>query len=584
MFSSRIVVKLTLWIALLSILSASASVYYSYNTSRELLTQSAKERLSTATGVLANRYNFFIADIAKDLVFLSKLPAIEEIFSADNTQDINQARARLGGALSKFLLAHIEYTQVRLINAKNHGREIVRVDKSLYHTLIVEGLALQEKAHFSYVFNTLKLKPGEIYISSIKLNKERGILDDFGKPTIIVATPVYTHENKLLGIIVLNVDLEQMFSLIQTDVDDDIKVIATNAEGDYLIHPDKKKIFGFDKGKRHLLQNDILTAQKIYSGEENKLVSEIADLQSPNKQAVIALEKVTLNALGDQKYIVLGLMTSLDEVHAQSNQLGLNTLKISLLFCALLILIAYFLALRISTPINTMATTFARFKDGDEVPVLAAQSNDELGLLARNFSTMAKKLNNQFVELRNQRRVLHQVAHHDPLTGLPNRLLVEDRISQALIKAKREKSELAIMLIDLDNFKPVNDVYGHDIGDKLLKATAKAMLACVREVDTVARIGGDEFIIVLSSGDLHHHSLSSRHIGRQIAEKIRASLSQSFKIENFKLTISCSIGIALYPSDGTTLEVLTKQADQAMYYAKSMGKNTIKLYSDITVD
>ena len=581
MIRAKIVVKLTLWIALLSILSASVSVYYSYTNSRDLLIKSAKEKLITATQVLANRYSFFIDDIAKDLVFISKLPALEEIVDGQNKQSIKQQKERLGGALSKFLLAHMEYTQVRFIGTQDHGRELVRVDKTTGHTLMVKGLALQEKGHFSYVFNTLKLKPGEIYISSIRLNKERGARSDFGKPTLIAATPVFTESNRLSGLIVINVDLEQMFSLIQTDVSSDIDVIATNAEGDYLIHPDKVKTFGFDKGTRYLIQQDLKASQRIFSGEAAQLSEEITDFSDPTKRAIISLKKIPFNTPAEQKYIVIGLITKLDTTLAESRQLGLNNLKISLGFSCLLILISFLLARTISRPLQLMAKTFENFQDGDALPELPVNTNDELGVLARNFTSMAKKLNAQFDELRNQRRILHRVAHHDALTGLPNRILLEDRMNQAIIKARRDKTEVAVMLVDLDNFKPVNDLYGHDVGDKLLQQVALKMLTAVREVDTVARIGGDEFMIIISSRDQHLTNMDLRLISRQIAEKIRAQLSQPLHIQHHQINISCSIGIALHPQDGSTIDSLTKHADQAMYYAKSAGKNIIKHYSDI---
>jgi diguanylate cyclase (GGDEF)-like protein len=188
------------------------------------------------------------------------------------------------------------------------------------------------------------------------------------------------------------------------------------------------------------------------------------------------------------------------------------------------------------------------------------------------------------MELNTQRQYLHKVAHHDGLTGLPNRILLEDRIEQALISARRDKAEIAVMLIDLDDFKPVNDKYGHDIGDKLLQECAARMLTCIRETDTVARYGGDEFMTIVSARELQLRGMSARHISRQVADKIRTALNQPFKIDNFLLNISCSIGIAIYPQDGDDKNTLIKHADLAMYYAKSTGRNNVKLYTDTQTD
>ena len=580
---SRIVIKLAIWIALLSTLSAGISVYVTYTHGRALLIQSAKDKLATATQVLANRYSFFITDITKDLLFISQLPAINEIASSQTPQTTRH-RERLATALAGFLRSHEEYNQVRFIGARDHGRELVRLDKSQNSVHIVEGIALQEKAHYSYVYNTLQLKPGSVFVSSIRLNKERGLLDGYGKPSVIVATPVYSADNTVFGIIVINVDLEKMFSLIETDVPEGIDVIATNSAGDYILHPDLNKTFGFDKGMRIMMQDDMPISQRIFSGESSRLVAEVPDLYSPEKQAVISLTKVPFAMESDEKYIVLGLVSNLDTVLADSRKLGITSLQISATFGILFVLLSLMLARKITTPLQRMATTFARFKQGDPVPELSTNRDDELGLLARNFSIMAKKLNAQLHELNSQRQYLHKVAHHDALTGLPNRILLEDRIEQALISARRDKAEIAVMLVDLDGFKPINDKYGHDIGDKLLQECAARMLTCIRETDTAARYGGDEFMIIISARDLQLRGMSARHLSRQVAEKIRNALNQSFKIENFLLNISCSIGIALYPQDGDEKNTLIKHADLAMYYAKSTGRNNVKLYTDIQID
>lgn len=583
MMGSRIIIKLTILIALLSILSAGISLYFTYTHGRALLIQSSKDKLATATRVLANRYSFFIADITKDLLFISQLPATDEIASSASPQTAQQ-HLRLANALAGFLRSHEEYNQVRFIGALNHGRELVRLDKSQNTVHMVEGLALQEKAHYSYVYNTLQLKPGSVFVSSIRLNKERGLLDGYGKPSVVVATPVYNASNNVFGVIVINVDLEKMFSLIKTDIPEGIDVIATNSAGDYILHPDLDKTFGFDRGTRFLVQDDMPIAQRIFSGEASYLVAEVPDLHSPDKRAVISLTKVPFAAESDEKYIVLGLMSNLDSVLEDSRRLGVTSLQISISFGILFVLLSLILARKITTPLQRMATTFARFKQGDPVPELSINRNDELGLLARNFSIMAKKLNAQLMELNTQRQYLHKVAHHDALTGLPNRILLEDRIEQALISARRDKAEIAVMLVDLDDFKPVNDNYGHDIGDKLLQECAARMLTCIRETDTVARYGGDEFMIIISARDLQLRGMSARHLSRQVADKIRNALNQAFKIESYLLNISCSIGIALYPHDGDDKNTLIKHADLAMYYAKSTGRNNVKLYTDVQID
>lgn len=166
-----------------------------------------------------------------------------------------------------------------------------------------------------------------------------------------------------------------------------------------------------------------------------------------------------------------------------------------------------------------------------------------------------------------EERIKH-MSQHDILTDLPNRMLYEDRLQQALAMARREKTPLAILYVDLDRFKPVNDTLGHAAGDTLLKLVAQRMLDCVRETDTVARIGGDEFAVVLPA-------IHSRQNALMVAENIRKKLEMPFEINGEQLDISSSIGCAIYPNDGQDGAALTKSADQAMYLAKQSGRNRV---------
>jgi diguanylate cyclase (GGDEF)-like protein len=166
---------------------------------------------------------------------------------------------------------------------------------------------------------------------------------------------------------------------------------------------------------------------------------------------------------------------------------------------------------------------------------------------------------------------MRHLANFDQLTDLPNRSLVNDRTQQALSVAKRDKTHMALMFLDLDKFKPINDTLGHNMGDMLLKEASKRMQDCVRESDTVGRIGGDEFIVLLSTVDSGLDALL-------VAEKIRYALNQPFVFGGNDLHISSSIGLAIYPDHGEDAETLVKNADTAMYYAKEAGRNNVQLF------
>jgi diguanylate cyclase (GGDEF)-like protein len=159
-----------------------------------------------------------------------------------------------------------------------------------------------------------------------------------------------------------------------------------------------------------------------------------------------------------------------------------------------------------------------------------------------------------------------ELALHDALTGLPNRRLLEDRLQTALKHATRKGLPLALLYLDLDGFKLVNDTYGHDCGDKLLKEIARRLVRTCRSEDTVARMGGDEFVIVLS--DIH----DSGPVRRLAGDLVR-TLSQPCAIDGHEVRVSASIGIAFYPDHADTVEDLINSADRALYLAKGSGKN-----------
>lgn len=170
-------------------------------------------------------------------------------------------------------------------------------------------------------------------------------------------------------------------------------------------------------------------------------------------------------------------------------------------------------------------------------------------------------------------RQLQFMAYHDPLTRLPNRLLLRDRFDQAAAAALRTQTRLALLFLDLDQFKHVNDTLGHTSGDKLLLGVAERLRACVRETDTISRLGGDEFVILL--GELKEVETAS-----QVAQKVLEQLAPPFTIDGQQISTSFSIGIGLFPDDGNDFDTLLKIADAAMYAAKDCGRNTYRYYTE----
>ena len=164
------------------------------------------------------------------------------------------------------------------------------------------------------------------------------------------------------------------------------------------------------------------------------------------------------------------------------------------------------------------------------------------------------------------------LAHHDPLTGLPNRVLFRDRFALAMAWSERSGCKVALLYVDLDHFKTINDTLGHPVGDHLLQQVAQRLRGCVRETDTISRQGGDEFLIALT--DIHDQEAVSR-----VTTKVIDALSKPFSIDNHELAATVSMGVAVWPDDGQDFDALLQRADTAMYQAKAAGRNTYRFYT-----
>ncbi|MEX0697958.1 MAG: EAL domain-containing protein [Dongiaceae bacterium] len=190
--------------------------------------------------------------------------------------------------------------------------------------------------------------------------------------------------------------------------------------------------------------------------------------------------------------------------------------------------------------------------------------NEVIGLVGISRDVTARKRAEEEV---------HFLAHHDALTRLPNRALFMDRLGQAILNAERNDRWVAIAFIDLDNFKMINDGLGHAAGDELLKAVASRMIASVRSTDTVVRLGGDEFVLLLLDQPANTAAISAT------LEKVRSAIGQPIELEGQMIQITCSMGLATFPDDGTDPESLVKNADAAMYQAKALGRDNFQFYT-----
>jgi diguanylate cyclase (GGDEF)-like protein/PAS domain S-box-containing protein len=208
-------------------------------------------------------------------------------------------------------------------------------------------------------------------------------------------------------------------------------------------------------------------------------------------------------------------------------------------------------------------------KDGEVLDVLisAKSVRDESGKILYSMAGVVDITERKKAEDEAQR-----LAHYDSLTGQPNRFLLQERLQHALVQATRDKNKVGVLFVDLDRFKWVNDTLGHACGDQLLQKVARKLQDCVRQGDTVARIGGDEFVIIL-------YGFGSDDEPPYFAQRFLETLAQPVTLEGVEVFNSASIGIAIYPMDGSDVETLLRNADTAMYAAKEHGRNTYRFYS-----
>ena len=559
--------RLGVLLAVVVVVTAGVTTYSAYNVSRDLLVASAKNELLASTKVLARRIQLSRNEIVRNLQVLAHYPATVAALQGGGMTP----RDQLADLFALVMDANPGYYQVRLIALADFGLEQVRIDRDGTKLVRVVGDDLQEKGHYPYVFDTARLAAGEIYLSRIVINHERGAHSGLERPTVQLATPVVGNSGEVLGVVVINVDLNGTFAQLAADMPKDVQLFLANGDGDFLVHPDPAQTFGFDRGRRILVQEQFPETRELVARHTDQALFEARDGAYASHPVVAAFISRQVAASSMEKQLVLGLTQPLATVLERVDELASVTLRIVLGLCLVCIALAVLLARAVTRPINSMTRAVERFADGELAAGLPLERQDEIGILARRFYRMRQQIRQQIAELNSRREEMEKLARHDPLTGLANRRLLVERAEHAFSVARRDNQRLAVLFIDLDRFKPINDNLGHAVGDLLLKAVADRIRRVIRESDTPARIGGDEFVVLLEM-------IQDDIDAQTVAEKIRVALNTPFDIEEHRIAVSACIGIAFYPEDGTDMLELSRHADEAMYRAKENGRNAVAFY------
>lgn len=582
--------KLGFLLAAFGILATSLTGYYFYTSSRNMLTNAAERDLLTATQVVGRNMKIIISVIAEDAQLLAALPLASNVFVspedqstkphknilADTFTNVFGSQGKLTTKRDKNILAdtfaamlkaHPEYFQIRLISTSQQGMELVRVDRDGEKMTRVSSANLQRREKAPYVVGTLRLARGDIYLSDITINHEAGAHSALNKPTVTVSTPVFARNGKRLGLVVINVDLNGLARLLQSNLPGAYQLYLSNQSGDFLIHPDATQTFGFDRGKRILIQDSFEPVLALVQGKGMNVVMNIGEGAQKQVGHVAAFVRLAFGDTIEKRFVILGLSQPLDDITRETTRLGWDTLQIIFAFSVFALLLSILVSRIVTGPLNAIVKAIKSFSKEHVISALPLNRNDEFGLLSRSFHDMQMEIVAHLSELNESRKALDHLARHDALTGLPNRRMFFDRLEHAIAISRRSGKQLAVLFVDLDHFKEINDTLGHSTGDGVLVNFAKLLNAAVREVDTVARLGGDEFVILLDT-------INDPQQAMIVVRKLHELFREAMQFDGHELLVRASIGVAIFPSDGNDADELMQYSDRAMYNSKKVGAST----------
>ncbi|MFC1866701.1 diguanylate cyclase domain-containing protein [Thermodesulfobacteriota bacterium] len=510
-----------------AVLAGTISVLYHLETKDHVLRLKNEERihLKVQTQIIASR----LEDVVTDLKFLSRQNELYHMLeSAERNDKVEVAKEYLA-----FSGLKRKYDQIRFID--NLGMERIRVNFNNGTPVVVSDDHHQEKGNRYYFTETMALNRGDIFVSPMDLNIEQDKIEIPFKPMMRFGIPVFDAQERKRGIIVLNYLGAKLIDAIKESSEASLgDMMLVNLDGFWLAGPieDNEWGFMFEERKYRKFPTDF--------PEEWKQIFSSREVQIHTGNGLFT--SVT----------VYPLIESLQSTHGTDDRGGITR----------------------ATNSNSYLWKIISHIPQQKLHLETRELLLKLFLLGISLfllSTIPSWIIAQAIV----RRKLHQLelylsANYDKLTELPNRSLLLDRLNQNLKQSKRDERKFALLFIDLDGFKSVNDTLGHDAGDELLIKVAEKLLRCVRESDTVARLGGDEFTVILST-------ITSSDNAKTVARKIIEILSVPFNIRGHDTQIGASIGISIYPDNGNDIEVLLKKADDAMYLAKKGGKNDYRL-------
>lgn len=550
---SGMALRLGILLASFSVFAAMLAAYFAFDSSRDRLQSRSEHSLLATTQVLARHMQAGFGTVARDTSFLASV--------ASNETD----RGRLADVFTSNLAAHPSYLQIRFIGAQDYGLELVRIDRVGDALARAPEQALQEKLHVPFVFMALALRAGEVYVSEFGINHENGV-DAQALPVFSMASPVF-RGGKVIGVVVVRVAAQTFLQNFNTALPAPYGFFLSNRWGDFLMHPDATQTFGFDRGQRILVQDTFAPVAALMEGSKSEVV--LSQPGTGDEEArVFSFVRMAYGRKTEGRFMVVGLSQPLAALQDEVGDLGRSILKTLLVLIAVGVGLAAWVSRVVTQPLQTMVAAAKAFSKGQSHGPLPVHRTDEMGELARSFHDMELQIGRQLTELNTSRDAMAHLAHHDTLTGLPNRRMFEQRLAQALERSRRSGRGCALLFVDLDEFKAINDAQGHAVGDMVLRAVGLAIVAAVRQIDAVARLAGDEFTVLCENVDTDEAALF-------VVNKLEQAFAQPLVIDGEAFTVRASIGVSLFPRDAQDSHALLASADAAMYRVKQSHRRRL---------
>lgn len=525
--------------------------YFVYKMSIE----QAHQSMADETRLIATKFKGVYKELANNVSIVSYTPPIQGIIRSKKNYDVdpigdstlNQWRHRLENIFMSIMKHNKSYYQMRYIGVADDGREIVRVNREGKELKVVPYSKLQQKGNAPYFKDAMGLKNGQISYSKVNYNREYGKIDPEYISTLRVFLPVYDG-NTIFGIIIINVNYPELLTDVIKDISSNNNIAIINDDGSFYSYNASEKTHIFHN------QEDTDAAIPAYITYGKDLKNSVGHYENEDYYTYYIKEKIKGLDTTSNQYITIALQIKSHDLYANSFFLQKAILLLILFTTIVKLIISYVYSYKITNPLITMADEINDYKAySDKTMSLPVDKKDEIGILARAFNEMMCDLK--------------ETIEVDDLTGLYRINAFYAHVLSVSRSLRRQNQLFALGVIDIDNFKRINDTYGHHKGDEVLRAVSTELKSVFRESDKISRYGGDEFLVCCVLCNNNSDDI------QWFYDKVNRALANANTLAKLDYEYTASAGVVIFDSSTiTTIEDIksrVNQADKIMYNFKS---------------